>query len=907
MRRTNLALIPAYLLLASGLTAQTYEDWRSLEFSELQLSDANISGNIADPDGDGIPNLLEFVFSADPWENNQPQISTALVGNYLTITYRERDNLAPAEVWLQGSDNLRQWATYNTRLELSRTAATGYDWVTLQDPIEFPIHPSRRFIRLRVFPEAPPFLAPAQVEVGFHSPTEAYVAWTDPNTNEIGYSVTHISYMAPAVATTGADAVIAGGLSVSFEDGFTYYVTAHGPNNELLNSSWASALDSDFDGIPDYFERKGQGIIPGTFQTDPNSIDTDGDGISDNYELFIFLTDPTAEDSDGDGMPDGWEIYESGTDPLVNDATGDTDEDGLSNVEEYNHGTYPYIQDSDGDGLSDGAEVNTHGSDPTLKDTDSDEMPDGWEVEYGLDPASDADAFLDLDSDSLMNVWEYRLGLLPQNTDSDGNGTADGDEDRDYDGLTNAQEIGVHGTDPAQPDTDLDGLNDGWEIKYGLLALIDNLTDGTANNNPDADPDTDGLKNSEEEQIDSNPFSSDTDGDGFSDLDEYNAGSNAGSGSSTPDSNGTGSNKPPVITVSVTFGDHSGSHSEKYRVILEPMANDANAQQRYRTNAKYGEPQTATFKLPAGARYRVKIAHVGTDPQYTDTPKPDYDYTLGFSVDSAPANVAIVTEDPDGILGVHDESETFYASGKSAFLNIAWLSSIAPLTSSNNLGRTKLGVGETAFLTLKPFSMPAPTWSLGGTYGTSTLSTDEHSATLTASKRASTPQVTATVLGANLNLNYTVIQPSGEVASKTEDLVYSAGSQGAGMKLMITTLPTDVSFANVEVLEVDKGTSNVYGIFSNYTAEDLKHSPTANWTTLNSENQWTDEASFWGHGTPSTWTHSGFQWAIEVRWRVVGETGNGEFLANRTQIFTIIDSTGKSTVTKMGQTVTRTP
>ncbi len=41
---------------------------------------------------------------------------------------------------------------------------------------------------------------------------------------------------------------------------------------------------------------------------DPAEIDTDGDGLSDDAERFIYHTDPSRADTDGDGVPDGVEV-----------------------------------------------------------------------------------------------------------------------------------------------------------------------------------------------------------------------------------------------------------------------------------------------------------------------------------------------------------------------------------------------------------------------------------------------------------------------------------------------------------------------------------------------------------------------------------------------------------------------
>ncbi|MBB5353607.1 hypothetical protein HNR46_003868 [Haloferula luteola] len=68
-------------------------------------------------------------------------------------------------------------------------------------------------------------------------------------------------------------------------------------------------------------------------------------------------------DTDEDGMADDWEdAY--GLDSLSNaDAALDADEDGLTNLEEFQLGTDPTVADSDGDGVSDGDEV-IAGTDP---------------------------------------------------------------------------------------------------------------------------------------------------------------------------------------------------------------------------------------------------------------------------------------------------------------------------------------------------------------------------------------------------------------------------------------------------------------------------------------------------------------------------------------------------------------
>jgi len=91
-------------------------------------------------------------------------------------------------------------------------------------------------------------------------------------------------------------------------------------------------------------------------------LDTDKDGVPD-------VTDP---DDDNDGLTDEWEnTY--GLNPLdSNDANEDFDNDGLTNLEEYQHNTDPTNPDSDNDGLTDGDEVDIYGTEPLKSDTDGD-------------------------------------------------------------------------------------------------------------------------------------------------------------------------------------------------------------------------------------------------------------------------------------------------------------------------------------------------------------------------------------------------------------------------------------------------------------------------------------------------------------------------------------------------------
>ncbi len=134
--------------------------------------------------------------------------------------------------------------------------------------------------------------------------------------------------------------------------------------------------DTDGDGLSDYFEIN-------QFNTDPKSDDTDGDTLTDSQEIFLTFTNPLIKDTDNNGIEDSDE--DSDGDRLIDSeeiyyeksvSTSDTDFDGLSDYEEvYIYKTNPLEEDSDKDGLIDSKDIEL-GFDPNDSDTDNDGILD---------------------------------------------------------------------------------------------------------------------------------------------------------------------------------------------------------------------------------------------------------------------------------------------------------------------------------------------------------------------------------------------------------------------------------------------------------------------------------------------------------------------------------------------------
>ena len=137
-----------------------------------------------------------------------------------------------------------------------------------------------------------------------------------------------------------------------------------------------------------------------------------------------FLTVLDIRDFDSDGIDNFWE-QQYGLNPN-NPADANTRllADGLTYLQQFLSGLSPLTRHNDGDGLSDYDELFVHGTNPLLADTDGDGMPDKWELEHGLDPRVD-DSGEDLDHDGLTNRSEFDKGSDPRSAFSATGGPSD--------------------------------------------------------------------------------------------------------------------------------------------------------------------------------------------------------------------------------------------------------------------------------------------------------------------------------------------------------------------------------------------------------------------------------------------------------------------------------------------------
>ena len=182
---------------------------------------------------------------------------------------------------------------------------------------------------------------------------------------------------------------------------------------DSLGNPFSATLLLDGDMLPAAFEQA-IGFDPLNADSDCSQWpgDQSGNGVIDGYEIFaghlpVFVkyrigANPFVEDTDGDGLTDSFELLKLGAfpeapglmsmmedgDPIIV-AVGtddDPDGDGLSNNEEQLNMTDPLSVDTDGDGLSDADEVLIWTTDPCDADSDDDGLTDGAEVALGTDP-----------------------------------------------------------------------------------------------------------------------------------------------------------------------------------------------------------------------------------------------------------------------------------------------------------------------------------------------------------------------------------------------------------------------------------------------------------------------------------------------------------------------------------------
>nr|WP_281830445.1 GlyGly-CTERM sorting domain-containing protein [Vibrio nigripulchritudo] len=341
-------------------------------------------------------------------------------------------------------------------------------------------------------------------------------------------------------------------------------------------------VDTDNDGLPDAWEAQyglnvndaSDALLDGdgdqlnnlaefSNKTNPNVSDTDSDQLFDGEEVNTHGTDPTKNDSDLDTMPDGWEVTYS-LNPLdSSDSDIDSDEDGYVNNIEYKLGSDPKNADStpefvsnysasfesglpiswtipsssngpwkiSSDYSTDGlhslkAETITHSRIAQTKYVNNFEGG-VLAFDYKVSSESSYDFFIvTLNSIEVLKVSGEDSGRFETQLTRGFNEIVFSYE---KDGSVNEglDSAWIDNFTVTTADADNDGMNDRWETANGL--------DPTNPEDASTDLDGDGISNLEEYINQTNPQNTDTDSDGLSDMDEMVSGTNPNNSDSDSD------------------------------------------------------------------------------------------------------------------------------------------------------------------------------------------------------------------------------------------------------------------------------------------------------------------------------------------------------------------------------------
>lgn len=132
-----------------------YTVWRSTYFTVGELADNMISGDLADPDEDGLGNLLEYGLGLHPRSQGVPGLQTGTVsdgGNqYLSFSFTRGKNLTDVTITPEVGSDMSSWTSGPAQITtLSITDQGSTERVTVRDNTPISAGTPWRFFHVRV-------------------------------------------------------------------------------------------------------------------------------------------------------------------------------------------------------------------------------------------------------------------------------------------------------------------------------------------------------------------------------------------------------------------------------------------------------------------------------------------------------------------------------------------------------------------------------------------------------------------------------------------------------------------------------------------------------------------------------------------------------------------------------------
>ena len=132
--------------------ASPYMAWQIGKFTPGELLDKRISGDLADPDGDGIVNALEFAMGLDPRRFDTAGFPTGgVIDQHLFLTYRENKAASNIVFAVETCTSLinQDWTTNGV---IQNPKVNSNTWWQVMDWHNMPVtNAPQRFMRLKVY------------------------------------------------------------------------------------------------------------------------------------------------------------------------------------------------------------------------------------------------------------------------------------------------------------------------------------------------------------------------------------------------------------------------------------------------------------------------------------------------------------------------------------------------------------------------------------------------------------------------------------------------------------------------------------------------------------------------------------------------------------------------------------